>query len=173
MAGIVELSSSPSDSDSDDVETSSLPPISDANEIDADALKKDLDECLTNIESDGSFALSKAASTAPNPGLFIKSAGTIGLPLSDRDAQAIVEASHEAPFGKGEETLVDTSIRRTWEISSSDFELKNPAWQPFVESIVAEVSAGLGLDATGNGVTAELYKLLLYEEGAMFKPHQE
>jgi hypothetical protein len=89
------------------------------------------------------------------------------------DAQAIVAASHEAPFGKGEETLVDTSVRGAWEISPGDFEMRNPAWQPFLQGVVTKVSAGLGVDATGNGVSAELYKLLLYDEGALFKPHQE
>lgn len=39
--------------------------------------------------------------------------------------------------------------------------------------ILAKVNAGLGVDPAGKGVTAELYKLLLYEEGAMFKAHQE
>jgi hypothetical protein len=138
-----------------------------------DKLIKDLDECLTNIQSDGSFALFEALNNAPNPGLYIKGSGTIGLPLSDHDAQAIISASHEAPFGKGEETIVDTGVRKTWEVSPGEFELKNPAWQPFIESIVAKVSAGLGVDAAGKGVAAQLYKLLLYEEGAMFKPHQE
>jgi len=36
-----------------------------------------------------------------------------------------------------------------------------------------KVSAGLGVDASGKGVSAELYKMLLYDNGAMFKPHQE
>lgn len=38
---------------------------------------------------------------------------------------------------------------------------------------MAKVAAGLGVDKTGRGVTAELYKMLLYDEGAMFKAHQE
>ena len=68
---------------------------------------------------------------------------------------------------------MDTNVRKTWEVSPNDFELKNATWQPFVESIVAKVSVGLGVDANGKGVSAELYKMLLYYEGAMFKPHQE
>lgn len=138
-----------------------------------DTLIEELEECLTNVQSDGSFAMFEALNNAPNPGLYLKSSGVVGLPLSDNDAQAIISASHEAPFGKGEETIVDTSVRKTWEISLGEFELRNPAWQPFIESIVAKVSAGLGVDAAGKGVAGKLYKLLLYEEGAMFKPHKE
>lgn len=138
-----------------------------------ESLRRGLDECLSNMKADGSFALFESLDNTPNPGLHLKNGGLVGLPLSDRDAQAIVASSHEAPFGKGEETLVDTSVRKTWEISPGDFELKNAAWQPFLLGFIKKVSAGLGVDTTGMGVSAELYKLLLYDEGALFKPHQE
>ncbi|TVY13045.1 hypothetical protein LARI1_G009289 [Lachnellula arida] len=142
-------------------------------DLDPEQLKEGLDECLSNIEGDGSFALFERLNNPPNPGIYLKEGGLVGLPLSDRDAEAIIAASHQAPFGKGEETLVDTTVRKTWEVSPGQFELKNPTWQPFVKTIVAKVSAGLGVDATGNGVSAELYKMLLYDEGALFKSHQD
>jgi hypothetical protein len=136
-------------------------------------LKRAVEESLDNIQSNGSFAVFEQPESYPNPGLYLNHGGNIGLPLSDRDAQAIVAASHAAPFGKGEETIVDTNVRKTWEISSSDFKVRNPAWKPFLQTVVAKVSCGLGVDSTGKGVSAELYKMLLYDEGAMFKPHQE
>ncbi|TVY44089.1 hypothetical protein LOCC1_G004493, partial [Lachnellula occidentalis] len=142
-------------------------------DLDAEELKEGLDECLSNIEGDGSFALFEPLINPPNPGIYLKEGGVVGLPLSDRDAEAIIAASRQAPFGKGEDTLVDTSVRKTWEVSPTNFELKNPAWQLFVKTVVARVSTGLGVDATGNGVSAELYKMLLYDEGALFKPHQD
>jgi hypothetical protein len=132
-----------------------------------------LEECLDGIQSTGSFALFGKLQNPPNPGLYLVNGGPIGLPLSDHDAQVIIAASHAAPFGKGHETIVDTSVRKTWEISPGDFEIKNPAWPSFLRDIVKKVSAGLGVDPAGKGVSAELYKLLLYDEGAMFKPHQE
>jgi len=49
----------------------------------------------------------------PNPGLYLNHGGTIGLPLSGRDAQAIIAASHQAPFERGEQTTVDKSVRKT------------------------------------------------------------
>jgi hypothetical protein len=164
MRGIIEVSSS---------SPPSSPESNGCVKPDRNTLIKDLEECLANVQTDGSFALFEALNNAPNPGLCLKNTSIIGLPLSDHDAQAIVSASHEAPFGKGEETIVDTSVRKTWEVSPGEFELKNPAWQPYIESIVAKVSTGLGVDTAGKGVAAELYKLLLYEKGAMFKPHQE
>lgn len=161
MAQVIELSSPPSSSESEQPD------------LDIDELKGEISECLDGIHTIGTFALFENLDAAPNPGLYLKSGGIVGLPLSDRDAEAVIAASHEAPFGKGEETIIDKSVRKAWELSSTNFELRNPAWPGFVQSIVAKVSAGLGVSAAGNGVSAHLYKMLLYDEGAMFKPHQE
>jgi hypothetical protein len=87
-----------------------------------------LKECLPKIQSSGSFAVFEALENPPNPGLCLKNGGPIGLPLSDHDASVLVAASHAAPFGKGEETIVDASVRKTWEISPTEFEIKNKTW---------------------------------------------
>lgn len=153
--------------------SSPQPSLGFSNPMFEDELREELFDCLNNIQSNGSFALFEHLSNPPNPGLYLKNGGLIGLPLSERDAKVVVAASHAAPFGKGEQTIVDNTVRKTWELSPSEFEIRNPAWHPFLESIVAKVSTGLGVDSSGKGVSAELYKMLLYDEGAMFKPHQE
>lgn len=119
------------------------------------------------------FRSLRAPPKSLNPGLHLKNGGSIGLPLSNRDAEVIIAASHAAPFGKGEQTVVDSSVRKTWELSPSEFRIRNPAWSDFLRGIVTKVSGRLGVDATGKGVEAELYKMLLYDEGGMFKAHQE
>lgn len=170
-----------SDSDSEPISPSEVSSSEEAEEVEKapkelseeQAIKEAIHKCLNNVQGAGSFAVFENLGTPPLPGLHLKKGGNIGLPLSDRDAQAIIAESHQAPFGKGEETIVDQSVRKTWELSPDDFTLTNPAWKPFVDGIVSKVSTGLGVDAAGRGVSAELYKLLLYDEGALFKPHQE
>lgn len=62
--------------------------------------------------------LSNVSGAHPNPYLRIGvNPDTIGLPLSKVDAQKIIDASHQAPFGRGTETLVDKAVRNTWELS--------------------------------------------------------
>lgn len=95
------------------------------------------------------------------------------MPLSNNDALTIVSASHPAPFGRGTETVVDLKIRKTYELSANEFRLANPDWDGFVKQILKKIGEGMGLTAAGKKITAQIYKLLLYEEGAMFKPHQE
>lgn len=114
MAEIVDVSSPVSGAES-------------AARLTAASLRVDLEYSLNDIQSDGSFALFEHLSNPPNPGICLNNGETIGLPLSNRDAQVIVAASHAAPFGKGEETIVDSSVRKTWELSANEFEIRNPA----------------------------------------------
>ena len=92
------------------------------------------------------------------------------LPLSEDDAQTLVRESHQAPFGKGTETVIDESVRKTWEIDAGKVQFLNTRWQHCLDQIVKNVAEELGV--AGN-VCAEFYKMLLYEKGAMFKPHKE
>lgn len=77
-------------------------------------------EILTGeIEFAGAFSFNKTYPAAPNPVLKIDGLGTIGLPLSVRDAAGIKSCSDQAPFGKAEQTIVDKSVRDTWEVDAS------------------------------------------------------
>jgi hypothetical protein len=136
-------------------------------------LTVDLLTCFSDLQSAGNFALFEPLPASIPPGLWIKGVGTIGLPLSERDAQAIIAAAHEAPYGKGSETLVDSNVRKTWELAPGDFQIRNPEWQALLDGVLQKVCAGMGIQGDNGGVRAELYKMLLYDEGAMFKPHQE
>ena len=121
----------------------------------------------------GSFATSGTLPNAVNPGLTITDLDDVGLPLSKRDALEISKIAHQAPFGKGTETIVDTEVRNTWELNPSGFTLRNPEWQACIENVVSRVVNELGIVGETKAVSAELYKLLLYEKGAFFERHKD
>ena len=108
-----------------------------------------------------------------DPGLHIEGVGPTSLPLRIHDADAIKRIGTQAPFGRGSETIVDTSFSNTIELDANHFELQNPAWSAELTAIVSELCRELGCDDSPRGIKAELYKMLLYEQGAMFKPHTE
>ena len=72
----------------------------------------------------------------------------------------------------GSETIVNESVRKTWEVDPTNFNFSNPDWDVSVQRTARTAAHELGY-AEGASIRAELYKLLLYEEGAMFKAHQE
>ena len=127
----------------------------------------DLEDLLKgDFDFKGKFALSETFESTPLPGLHIEGIGVIGFPLSERDAKLIEAAATQAPFGKGTETVVDTTVRDTFEINPDKFSFKNPAWIEFLRTVTKKVATGLGLPPNRPPPVAELYKLLLYKTGS-------
>jgi hypothetical protein len=104
------------------------------------------------------------------PGLEIKKVGPIGIPVSQADAKRLIKASSQAPYGRGEETIIDTSVRRVWQIEPKQISLQNLAWNDFLGQIVASVKSEFGI---GQAVEPSLYKLLIYEPGSFFARHRD
>jgi hypothetical protein len=88
-------------------------------------------------------------------------------PLSERDPNLLKNSDRQAPFGKGDQTVVDTEVRDTREIDPAKVSFTNPAWTSFVEKVVLNmVWTELGVAPYRTTPKCELYKLLLYETGS-------
>jgi 2OG-Fe(II) oxygenase superfamily len=120
-----------------------------------------------------SFAYASEVTNAPNPGLTVEGIGAIGLPLTERDVHALISKCRQSPFGKGSETVVDTQVRNSFELNASQLSFRNSAWNASVNAFVDIIYRELALTCGRQNVVAEPYKLLLYEEGAFFKSHQD
>ncbi len=105
------------------------------------------------------------------PGLLVDGVGEVRLPLGKSQAKQLIEHCQQAPYGKGTDTLVDTDVRRTWELDAQYLEFANPNWNDFIESLVVEVQEKLGLE--DHKLIANPYKLLLYDKGGFFLPHRD
>jgi predicted 2-oxoglutarate/Fe(II)-dependent dioxygenase YbiX len=105
------------------------------------------------------------------PGLEVAGVGPIGLPLDKRQAALLRKQARQAPYGKGMKTLVDTDVRRVWEIDADQVAFANPDWAGVVAEATAAVQTALGLEK--QKLNAHLYKLLLYEQGSFFLPHRD
>lgn len=137
-------------------------------------VREQLNTDLSLIKRTGkAYAYFRPTPCAPNPGLEIAGLRRFGMPLQPQDISEIIAASHRAPYGKGTETIVNEAVRKTWEIDGDRINLRHPAWPDELNKIVATACDQLGVAGGINAVEAQLYKLLVYEEGAMFKPHKE
>ncbi len=104
------------------------------------------------------------------PGLDVEGIGNVGVPISAADARRLIERASQAPYGRGEQTIVDTNVRRVWQLEPQRFALRNAAWSAFMDGIVETVRKEFGIDKK---VGHELYKLLIYEPGSFFAPHRD
>ncbi|MDB5309914.1 MAG: hypothetical protein JWO38_4116 [Gemmataceae bacterium] len=133
-------------------------------------LLRQLGQVLQKIDRPGSFSVSGSA-PALLPGLVVKGLGPIGLPFTAAQAAKLKKQCEQAPYGKGEKTLVDTSVRRVWRLKPDRFSLTNPEWEQFLRQAVDVVQQELGLEK--QKLVSHLYDLLLYEKGSFFLPHRD
>ena len=73
--------------------------------------------------------------------------------------------------GRGEDSIVDTAVRNVWQIAPGAVKIGDKSWAANFESIVSKVKAGLGCQDAK--ISAELYKLLIYDRGGFFLAHPD
>lgn len=78
------------------------------------------------------------------PGLSVKGGfGPVALPLLPSQAQALLEVFEQSPFGKGQATLLDDRVRKSWQLAPDNFKLSNPDWDSGLQACVQRVQREL------------------------------
>ncbi|KAK5991252.1 hypothetical protein PT974_09530 [Cladobotryum mycophilum] len=113
---------------------------------DVTTFKGKLFDAFKGIDTPGSFASFGELPELPSAGLSVNGVGDITMPLDEPQARRLIARCRQAPYGKGSDTIVDTS------------------------SLCTRVAKDLGIGTT---IRAEIYKMLIYEKGAMFKAHTD
>ncbi|KAF4483603.1 2OG-Fe(II) oxygenase superfamily [Fusarium agapanthi] len=130
----------------------------------------DLMNLLEAINSEGSFAFNAKLDTPSSFDISVNDVGAISLPFGETQARQIITQARQAPYGKGSETIVDTAVRNTWELDPSQFTIGWLRWPALLRQMCQMVAEKMGINTP---IHAELYKMLLYEKGAMFKAHTD
>lgn len=115
-----------------------------------------------------------AQMTAPADALQLEVSGMgpVGLPVRAPVARKLVAAARPAKFGRGEQTLVDTTVRDTWEIAPDQITLGGRRWPALMERALEHFRDELGLGSTAR-LRAEPHSMLVYGKGQFFLPHQD
>jgi predicted 2-oxoglutarate/Fe(II)-dependent dioxygenase YbiX len=132
-------------------------------------LARSLADTLAAVQRPGGFHCAGSFDIHP-PRLEVERVGTIALPLLPAQAEALIAVAEQAPYGRGTETLVDTAVRRTWQIDAARVRLRGQRWGEDLAAVVERVRLGL---AVAGSIEAQLYKLLIYDEGSFFVPHRD
>ncbi|CAH0055571.1 unnamed protein product [Clonostachys solani] len=147
-----------------------------ASDLSTDAfrggIKVDLLGALSEIKVSGSFASFRPLVRPPDCGLTVDGVGPVSITNDLHEAQAkqMIAMAAQAPYGKGSETIVDTAVRNTWELDPQQFRFLDNRWHNYVQTLCAYAALDLGINTT---IRCEIYKMLIYEQGAMFKPHTD
>jgi hypothetical protein len=139
-------------------------------EIEYNQELKPLEAVLSGVKQPGDFFVCGVIEI-PMPRVEVEGAGTLSFPVPDAQIASVVRRAERAPYGRGEETIVDTSVRNVWQIAPEKVKIGGKSWAANFENIVSKVKAGLGCEDAS--VYAELHKLLLYDRGGFFLAHRD
>lgn len=100
----------------------------------------------SNLDFKGTYYYESTHTPAVNPILRLKDVGRVGLPLSEPAAKRIISHCRQAPFGQGERTVVDTTVRDTWEMDAVDVSYRTLIWKcSYFESYLGAIrQSGMG-----------------------------
>ncbi len=129
-----------------------------------------LEDLLLSIDRPGDFC-AHGRLFAPMPRLEVDGVGLVSFPVPEAQVRALIEAAERAPYGKGPDTLVDTSVRDCWQIDAERIRLGGGAWRDTFAGILDAAARGLGCPK--ERLDARLYKLLVYEPGGFFSAHRD
>jgi hypothetical protein len=99
---------------------------------------------LGQIRRPGDFYATGTIDIHP-PRLEVEGLGPISLPLLPTQAEQIIAAAERAPYGRGTETLLDTNVRRTWQIGTEQVGISGKIWNQDLSVMVAQAAEGLGV----------------------------
>lgn len=139
-------------------------------EIEYNQELKPLEAVLSGVKQPGDFFVC-GAMEMPMPRVEVEGAGTLSFPVPDAQIAAIVRRAERAPYGKREDTIVDTSVCKVWQIDPGKLKIGGKSWTANFESLLSKVKTGLGRDDAT--VSAEPYKLLVYDPGGFFLAHRD
>ena len=104
--------------------------------------------------------------------IAVRGVGTIRLPANAGQAKQLRVVARPARYGKGEETILDRTVRDTWEVPRSRVAIDKRQWANTLRPMLDTVRNDLGLPAT-TALKAELHSMLVYEPGQFFAAHQD
>jgi hypothetical protein len=124
---------------------------------------------LRSIKRSGAFCVSGTREIFM-PAIDVEGVGRLAFPVLPAQAEQLVGVAETAPYGRGEETLVDRDVRRTWQLGSAAVRIGGRQWEKTLGDLVAQAALGLGVNGA---VSAEFYKLLVYDAGSFFVDHRD
>lgn len=129
-------------------------------------------DILKTVEGTGSY-FSSGVKDSPLFGLQIKDCGVLGFPTRLNFLQQLYNKAQIAPFGQGNQTVVDDKIRKTRYFGAENIKFINKSsWEKNVlHPILKDVKENLGLQ--DREIKEDFYKLLIYKKGDFFKLHQD
>ena len=134
---------------------------------------------IQSIEPLGSYVHAERLTNVPQllPYVKVDEVGRLGFPMLDMVVDKLIACSAKAPYGKLDQTLMDTNVRDAWQIDASKITIGGgDTWTSYFDQVVRQHCFQLGISSErfdSLGIQANLYKLLMYEKDGHFLTHRD
>jgi hypothetical protein len=112
-------------------------------EIEYNQKLKALETILSGVRQPGDFFVCGAIEM-PMPRVEIEGAGTLSFPVPDAQIADVIRRAERAPYGKGEATIIDTSVRKVWQVTADHVKIGGKSWGVNFDHVLSKVKTGLG-----------------------------
>ena len=92
------------------------------------SITTELAELLATVRRPGDFFVSGTAEFRA-PVLEVEGVGRLALPVLPAQAAQLAAVAEPAPYGRGEETVLDPTVRRSWQIGPERVRLGGRGWK--------------------------------------------
>ena len=135
---------------------------------------------IKKIEPLGSFVHQSKLINVPQimmPQITVSGIGRLGFPMLDVVINALTSKATKASYGHLDQTLTDIKVRDTWQIDATDVTIGGgEVWKSYFQETVRNHCFQLGISNKRFDtlkIQANLYKMLIYEEGGHFAKHRD
>ena len=82
---------------------------------------------LSSVRRSGDFFV-QGNVEVPMPKLEIQGLGVISFPVPATQVRQLIEQAERGPYGRGEETILHTSVRKVWQVPPARVRLSGKSW---------------------------------------------
>src|SRR5260221_2604602 len=86
-----------------------------------------LEKLLAGVKRAGDF-LGRDTVEVPLPKVEVTGVGMLSFPVPEEQARKLIEHAERAPYGRGSETVLDTSVRRVWQLPAGKVRISGRSW---------------------------------------------
>ena len=98
-----------------------------------------LEDALAAVRRPGDFYVRGVLET-PMPRAEIEGVGVISFPIPDSQIKDMVKHAERAPYGRGSETILDTSVRNAWQLAPTKVRIGGKSWERPFQHILSTVT---------------------------------
>jgi hypothetical protein len=96
---------------------------------------KPLEKVLAGVKRAGDFVV-HGTFELPMPKVEVEGVGVLSFPVPGSQIAALIQQAVRAPFGRGEATILDPTVRQVWQLPPDKVRIGGKSWAASFDGIM-------------------------------------